>query len=589
MTLHLRHHARTLRIACVLALFAGVTVTTAPAPKPKHHAHLSTDLLAHEGRRTTLRARTIVHGNPAEIAGIVERHHLRVARYLAGGAVVLANSAELAELAADEAVDHLSGDVPVGVTMSISNRSTAADQVRAGTWGLLGLIGAVAPVTGKGIGVAVIDSGISPHAALVNRVVANISFVSGDPSVSDAFGHGTHVAGIIAGTAGAAKYVTPLYTGGIAPDARLINVRVLDAFGTGLTSDVIAGIDWAVANRTKYNIRVINLSLGHPVFEPSATDPLCEAVARAVQAGVTVVASAGNAGKTDDGVPILGGITSPGNSPWAITVGALNTWNTVSRSDDTVATYSSRGPTRFDLAVKPDLAAPGNKIISLEADDAYLPTAYSFLHKAGSGTNAYMQLSGTSMAAPMVSGAAALLLQGTPGLTPAQMKLVLQSGSSFVEQGGLLGAGAGSANFWASRKMSASGSLLDNLVSTISGLLVPASGASFWDAGTLSGRLYGGQGIRLLGILDLSKILGNPSLLNFGDLNLIGLLNPLAQVPPNHLLWGQVSTWTASNQILWGDTVYDPEGQQILWGDSRTTDDNQILWGDAVLTSSDPK
>src|SRR5207253_717976 len=113
--------------------------------------------------------------------------------------------------------------------------------------------------TGQGIGVAVIDSGVSPHKALTN-VVANVSFVTGNTNVADEFGHGTHVAGIVAGQAAAASKVTSLYTGGIAPGAQIVNVRVLGPDGTGLTSDVIAGMDWAIANRLKYNIRVINLS-----------------------------------------------------------------------------------------------------------------------------------------------------------------------------------------------------------------------------------------------------------------------------------------------------------------------------------------
>src|SRR5207244_2519905 len=320
----------------------------------------------------------------------------------------------------------------------VSNKSTAADQVWAGTSGLLG-IGSVAGVTGKGIGVAVVDSGISPHKALTNKVVANVSFVTGDPSVLDAFGHGTHVAGIIAGSGDAAASVTSLYTGGIAPDVKLVNVRVLGANGTGLTSDVIAGIDWAINHRTTYNIRVINLSLGHPVFESASTDPLCVEVQKAVIAGIVVVASAGNSGKSADGRTVLGSISSPGNSPAALTVGALNTWGTVSRGDDTVTTYSSRGPTRFDNIVKPDLAAPGNKIISLQAAGSYLAATYPFLHKAGTGNNSYMQLSGTSMAAPMVSGAVALLLQGTPSMSASQVKLALQSGATYVTSGGLMG------------------------------------------------------------------------------------------------------------------------------------------------------
>src|SRR5205085_6056746 len=142
--------------------------------------------------------------------------------------------------------------------------------------------------------------------------------VTGDPSTDDAFGHGTHIAGIIAGTASAANGVTSYYGGGIAPGAKLANVRVLGKDGVGWTSDVIAGIEWAITNRKIYNIKIINLSLGHPVTEPSTTDPLDQAVLKATNAGLIVIASAGNSGKAPDGSPILGGITSPGNSPYAI-------------------------------------------------------------------------------------------------------------------------------------------------------------------------------------------------------------------------------------------------------------------------------
>src|SRR5262249_49767633 len=154
-----------------------------------------------------------------------------------------------------------------------------------------------------------------------------------------------------------------------------------------------------------------------------------------------------------------------------ITVGALNTWNTVGRGDDTVATFSSRGPTAYDGAVKPDIAAPGVKIISLEASNALLPTLYSNIHTAGTGNNAYMYLSGTSMAAPIVTGGVALLLQGTPGLTPAQVKLALQAGATYMEDAGLMAAGAGSVNFWASRQavVNSGGGLLSSLVSTVIG------------------------------------------------------------------------------------------------------------------------
>ena len=574
----------TRRLAGVLfCLVFGSAFGFQPA-QGAHRARLSSDLLAHEGRHTTQRKRVILHGTPEEIQAIAERHHLSIVRSLIGSAVVSVDSAELTALAGDSLVDHVSPDSRVHLMMTVSNTSTGATQVRQGTKGLLGLVGAFPGVTGKGIGVAVLDSGIASHAALKN-VVASVNFVSGASGTGDAFGHGTHVAGIIGGSA---TNVTSLYAGGVAPDANIINVRVLGPDGTGTTSDVIAGMEWAIANRERYNIRVINLSLGHPVTEPSATDPLCEEVEKATALGIVVVAAAGNAGKSADGHTVLGGIASPGNSPFALTVGAVNTWQTPGRSDDSVTTYSSRGPTRFEQAVKPDIVAPGNKIVSLEASQSYLAANFSALHVAGSGTNAYMRLSGTSMATPMVSGAVALLLQGNPSLTPAQVKLAMQSGATYLANDGLMAGGAGSVNFWTARQLSGSSTL--SVLQGVLGSVVGSGGASFWDAGTLTTRLYQRQGLRLLGLTDAVAALLNPSRLHWGDLNLFGLTNPLSIIPPNRLIWGQVATWAASDDvILWGDTVYDPDGQVILWGDTDTTDDYVILWGDSVVTDPDPR
>jgi serine protease AprX len=569
-----------LRTVFVSTLLIGSAVGTR-GPAAQHRALLSVDLLRHESSRTTARTRVIVHGTRSEVLALASRHRVGVVRWLEQGAVLAVNSDELTSLAADQTIEHLSGDSLVRAEMKVSNVSTAADQTRSGSGGLLG-IGAVSGVTGRGVGVAVVDSGIAAHSALSRKVVANVSFVTGDPSTNDAYGHGTHVAGIIAGTNTRA---TSLYTGGIAPDVRLVNVRVLGANGAGYTSDVVAGIDWVIANRDLHGIRVMNLSLGKSVTEPSATDPLCEAVARAAAAGIVVVAAAGNHGETALGVPILGGITSPGNSPFAITVGALNSWGTTSRSDDSVTSYSSRGPTKYDLTVKPDLAAPGNKIISLEADNAFLPEQYPSLHRAGGGTNAYMQLSGTSMATPIVTGAVALLLQGTPNLGTAQVKLALQAGATYVPDGGLLGAGAGSLNIWESRKIAANG--LVSLTTRLLGSLNGPGGVSYWDAGTLSARLYDGVGLRLLSILDLGRVWNNPSLLRFGDLNLAGPVNLLGLVPANRLLWGEVADWTTEQQIIWGTSIYDDNGDQIIWGTSG--DDDQIIWGTTRMTDPDPR
>jgi serine protease AprX len=577
----------------LVALFAicvslGVATPARVVTAPRR-AHLSADLQLHQQSRSRHKARVIVHGDAAQVQEIASRHGLRIVRELAHESVVEATGAQIAALAAEPGLDHLSGDVPVGSFMSVSNKSTAADQTRAGTWGLLG-IGSISGVNGQGVGVALLDSGISSHKALGTKVVASVSFVTGDADRIDEFGHGTHIAGIISGSASVASGVTTSYSGGIAPGAHLVNVRVLGANGTGLTSDVIAGIDWVIANRSTYNIRIINLSLGHSVMEPASTDPLCEAVARAVRAGIVVVASAGNRGKADNGAPILGGITSPGNSPYAITVGALNTWNTVNRSDDSVTTYSSRGPTRFDLAVKPDLGAPGNKVVSLEAAGSYLAKTYPTSHVAGSGTNAYMRLSGSSMATGVISGGVALLLHGNKYLTPQQIKLLLQTGSTYLPQDGLLAGGAGNANIWSSRRASVNG--LDDLLAAlplIGGLFSPPGGATFWDTGTMTAKMYSGTGIHLLGLGDLVGALLNPSSLSWGTLHLVGQNNAIAPLGANHIIWGDVSYWTDNSHIIWGDSITSPEGQHIIWGDTQMTEGYHIIWGDTTMMEDGPR
>src|SRR5262249_54606900 len=125
--------------------------------------------------------------------------------------------------------------------------------------------------------------------------------------------------------------------------------------------------------------------------------------------------------------------------------------------------------------------------------------------------------------------------------------------------------------------------LLGSAVTTaVGGVGVTSSGAAFWDAGTLGHRLYQGVGIRLLSAVDALAVWLNPSLLISGDLNLVGLLNPLGSIGPKWLQYGVIGDWTGSQSILWGDTIYDPHGTSILWGDTNTTDENSILWGDSV-------
>ena len=566
-------HFRKLFVLIVVCA-AAVTAATASRTTQPRRASISEDLRAFQARHSTKAVRVIAHGGEGDVQAIASRHGVRVVRTLEDGAVLEATQAQIEALRDESGIEHLSGDLPVGDFMNVSNTATLADKVRAGQSGLLGLLG-IPGVNGSGVVVAVLDSGIASHKALGGKVLASVSMIAGE-TTNDEYGHGTHVAGIITGTG---AYSSGVYSGGIAAGSQLVNVRVLRDDGVGLTSDVIAGIDWVIANKSKYKIRIINLSLGHAVTEPVAFDPLCAAVERAYRAGLIVVASAGNAGKMADGTPILGGIASPGNSPYAITVGATNTWGTVSRSDDTVTTYSSRGPTKWDNNAKPDLVAPGNKIVSLEAYGSYIPKNYPTEHVSGSGNNAYLRMSGTSMSAPMISGAAALLLQAQPTLTATQVKFILQSGSTYMTDAGVFGGGAGNANFWTSRQEQANADLVTGLTSL---LLDRSGGVSFWDSGKLQDNVYNGSGIRLLSLLELPGILLNPAQLAWGKVNLIGLTNPISLLAPKRLLYGDVSYWTSDEHLVWGDDIYSPEGQHLVWGDNDTTDDYHLVWGDAT-------
>jgi serine protease AprX len=266
-------------------------------------------------------------------------------------------------------------------------------------------------LTGRGIGIAVIDSGIAPHADLNARVIASVNF---NPTVSgtgDAFGHGTAVASIIAGdgATGNGRYV------GIAPEANLINLRVNDGTGAAPTSAILNAILWAVANRDRYNIRVMNLSLLASVAESYRTSPIDAAVEYAWLHGIVVVVAAGNLGPQS-------ALYAPANDPYVITVGATDDHGTVALADDTLGRFSSYGLTQ-DGYPKPDLVAPGLHIVAALAPGSTFALNHSD-HLVGSG---YIQLSGTSVASPIVAGVAALYLQRNNQVRPGQVKALLRA------------------------------------------------------------------------------------------------------------------------------------------------------------------
>jgi len=237
-------------------------------------------------------------------------------------------------------------------------------------------------------------------------------------AATDTYGHGTHVAGIIAGDSSRRDAADPLsgrYVG-IAPDADLVSVKIADDEGRATVLDAIYGLQFAVDHKDEYGIRIVNLSLQSTVAESYRTDPLDAAVEAAWFQGIVVVAAAGNRGSDADAVRY-----APGNDPYAVTVGAANDQGTATPRDDVVTPWSGRGTTQDGFA-KPDVVAPGSGIVStLPARSTYADLCATCVVAPG-----YFRASGTSMAAPVVAGLAALLLQAHPSWTPDQVKRALR-------------------------------------------------------------------------------------------------------------------------------------------------------------------
>ncbi len=425
---------------------------------------------------------------------------------------------------------------------------------------------------GTGVGVAVIDSGVYPvgdrywynplTGAYGLRIVYSQSFVPGTTDASDYYGHGTHVAGIVAsaGWFSWGNHYTHTFKG-IAPNANLINLRALDQNGAGTDSSVIAAIQAAISLKSTYNIRVINLSLGRQVYESYTLDPLCQAVEAAWNAGIVVVAAAGNQGRNNsaytDG---YGTIAAPGNDPYVITVGAMKTASTPTRTDDTIASYSSKGPTAFDQVVKPDIVAPGNQVVSLLSPNSQLPKTYSavdvYLPEYVAKTNKnnvsqnYMRLSGTSMATPVVSGAAALLLQQNPNLTPDQVKARLMKTAS--------------KNF--------------PVDSTTTDPTTGITYTDYYDIFTIGA-----------GYLDIAAALSSNDLADASAVSPTASFDPTTQsvylVTGTSVVWGSDAVWDTS--AVWGTNVF-VNGTAVLWGNSvcwgsSTSDGFSVVWGTGVV------
>jgi serine protease AprX len=456
-------------------------------------------------------------------------------------------------------------------------------------------------IGGNNIGIAIVDSGVyAAHKAFLgrdgkSRVIYSQDF-TGEGRTDDPFGHGTHVAGLAAGNG---QIAGGAYEG-VAPDANIINLRVLNSKGVGTTAGLLAALNWVYNNRSVYNIRVVNMSLGASAVDSYKNDPVCRAARKLVDAGIVVAAAAGNDGKDANGKKIYGQIHSPGDEPSAITVGATNTFGTDTRADDVVATYSSRGPTRgfytdangvkhYDNLIKPDIVAPGNKLVSAESASNLLVRTTPSLDDwvSTSPTSDMMTLSGTSMATPIVAGSAALLIQVNPKLTPNMIKALMMYTAQQLRGFNAFEQGAGQLNV-------AGAAVLAKIVRTDLSASTPIgtpvftkippppyttiAGYTFrWSGGVIAGHTF----VTGLGLALYQKVYGLGTLLSDGITISEGV------IISDHAVWSSGvlvsdNVLTSNGTIMTDGTAFCSTG--VLVGDGVLLADGVIM-GDGVILS----
>ncbi len=422
---------------------------------------------------------------------------------------------------------------------------------------------------GTGIGIAIIDSGIDSHPDLSaanssqSRVVYRQSFIGGGVQYDD-YGHGTHVAGIAAGNGKVSNGPGSLRSlRGIASNANILDLRVLDKNGMSSDSVIIAAIDQAVKLKSKYNVRVINLSVGRPIYESCNRDPLCKAVEGAWKNGIVVVTAAGNLGRNGYAT-----ILSPGNSPRAITVGCMKTLETYPRGDDLIASYSSKGPTYIDLTVKPDVVAPGNLVVSLLAPGSTLQHEYPgnviapsyYTTSTAPASGGYFRLSGTSMATPVVTGTVALMLQKNPSLTPDTVKARLMKTAT--------------KNF----------PLASVAVDPTTGIAY----TSTYDIFTIGSGYI--DVVAALASTDVAQMSAASPSVSYNPLTKqASLLANSSTIWGSNAVWGDQTVWGSSTLVsgtsvvwgsnaVWGDST--GWGTNAVWGDTSGATATNAVWGD---------
>ena len=475
----------------------------------------------------------------------------------------------VARLSEHALVDFVASDEPVAPSMDVARQASNEAPVSAPE----------SAFTGAGVTIAMLDTGVALHpdiqtltaaVDIVNPVVplppdggAPLASPENDPANSiDPNGHGTHVAGILVGTG---SHSPNGRLAGVAPQANLVSVRVLDGTGHGLTSDVLAGLQWVLDNKTQYGIRIVNVSLGHPAYEAAAVDPLVQAVDALWDVGVVVVCSAGNGGR--DGYVT---ISSPCNSRKVITVGASNDQRTPEVTDDTTTTYSSRGPTAIDLAAKPDLIAPGNRIVSLRAAGSYQDTLFPDRRVAADPSAPevveYFEMSGTSMSSPIVAGTAALMLEQDPSLNPGTIKARLMLSARKPAVGDPLVTGAGSLDILAALR--ANGTVADApsplaIIDEATGLIGFENTAVLW----------GNESFSLMTLWPGSVIWSDPTAYYQSVVWTAGEIWPNSELWPSNEIWPTGENWPEDE--LWPESLLWPDSP--AWSRVREALDGQPI------------
>jgi serine protease AprX len=431
-------------------------------------------------------------------------------------------------------------------------------------------------VNGSGVGIAIIDSGIAPSPDFGDRIRGFFDFTQpnadgtpGTPAAYDDLGHGTHIAGLIASAGAPPNYSFQ----GIAPNANLVVVKVLDNQGASTTSRVIAAIEFVVRNQRALGVQVINLSMGHPVTAPAKFDPLVQAIESAVRHNIVVVVAAGNDG------PGYASVNSPGNAPSAITVGAANGKTTVTRADDYVPSFSSRGPTWYDGLAKPDVIAPGVNLFSEAAAGSTLVNNPVYPQETVDGV-ALLDLSGTSMAAAVATGVVALELDADPNqnqypLRANAVKAILEYTAVPIANVDALTQGTGQVNAAGAIEFASSINTLAPaqswwLQSGVTGSSAIGSNTYNWAKNIIWGTsVLTGQFVFYNNVAWVNNIIWGTAVPSASGAGIIGSTR-VASFSAN-IIWGTGVSVKRYNIVFGQD-----DGDNIIWG---TDDGDNIIWG----------